>query len=71
MGKPAQFRLTLFARTADTTGLVTFGTPGLSGTSTFATASAALGSAERKLIGVVLSEFQPTTINRQRDKQYA
>ena len=71
MVKPAQFRLTLSAPTTDTTGLVTFGTPGLSGTSTFATARTAPGRAERKLIGVVLSELQPTTINRQRDKQYA
>ncbi len=31
----------------------------------------ALGGAERKLIGVVLSELQPTTVNRQRDQQYA
>ena len=31
----------------------------------------ALGDAERKLIGVVLSELQPTAVNRQRDKQYA
>jgi uncharacterized protein involved in exopolysaccharide biosynthesis/Mrp family chromosome partitioning ATPase len=30
-----------------------------------------LGDAERKLIGVVLSELQPTTVNRQRDQQYA
>lgn len=32
---------------------------------------AALGGAERKLIGVVLSELQPATTNRQRDQQYA
>jgi uncharacterized protein involved in exopolysaccharide biosynthesis/Mrp family chromosome partitioning ATPase len=31
----------------------------------------ALGGAERKLIGVVLSELQPAAVNRQRDKQYA
>ena len=31
----------------------------------------ALGDAERKLIGVVLSELQPTAANHQRDKQYA
>jgi uncharacterized protein involved in exopolysaccharide biosynthesis/Mrp family chromosome partitioning ATPase len=31
----------------------------------------ALGGAERKLIGVVLSELQPATAQRQRDKQYA
>lgn len=31
----------------------------------------ALGDAERQLIGVILSELQPTTVNRQRDKQYA
>ena len=31
----------------------------------------ALGGAERKLIGVVLSELQPVAINRQRDRQYA
>lgn len=32
---------------------------------------AALGGAERKLIGVVLSELHPAVIGRQRDKQYA
>lgn len=32
---------------------------------------AALGGAERKLIGVVLNEFNPAAINPQRDKQYA
>ena len=31
----------------------------------------ALGDAERQLIGVVLSELQPTTVNRQRDQKYA
>ncbi len=31
----------------------------------------ALGGAERKLIGVVLSELHPATADRQRDKQYA
>jgi Mrp family chromosome partitioning ATPase len=31
----------------------------------------ALGGAERKLIGVVLSELQPPTVNRQRDQKYA
>ena len=31
----------------------------------------ALGGAERKLIGVVLSELRPATAQRQRDKQYA
>ncbi|QWG22741.1 exopolysaccharide transport family protein [Bradyrhizobium sediminis] len=31
----------------------------------------ALGGAERKLIGVVLSEIQPAAVSRQRDKQYA
>ena len=31
----------------------------------------ALGGAERKLVGVVLSELNPTAVNRQRDKQYA
>jgi uncharacterized protein involved in exopolysaccharide biosynthesis/Mrp family chromosome partitioning ATPase len=31
----------------------------------------ALGGAERKLMGVVLSELQPAAVNRQRDKQYA
>ncbi len=30
-----------------------------------------LGGAERKLIGVVLNELNPTTANRNRDKQYA
>ena len=32
---------------------------------------AALGDAERKLIGVVLNELNPPGINQQRDKQYA
>ena len=32
---------------------------------------AALGGAERKLIGVVLNELNPAAIRRQRDKQYA
>jgi Mrp family chromosome partitioning ATPase len=32
---------------------------------------AALGGAERKLVGVVLNELNPTAVNRQRDKQYA
>jgi uncharacterized protein involved in exopolysaccharide biosynthesis/Mrp family chromosome partitioning ATPase len=32
---------------------------------------AALGGAERKLIGVVLNELAPAAVNRQRDKQYA
>ena len=32
---------------------------------------AALGGAERKLVGVVLDELNPTAVNRQRDKQYA
>jgi uncharacterized protein involved in exopolysaccharide biosynthesis/Mrp family chromosome partitioning ATPase len=31
----------------------------------------ALGGAQRKLIGVVLSELHPATANRQRDRQYA
>jgi uncharacterized protein involved in exopolysaccharide biosynthesis/Mrp family chromosome partitioning ATPase len=31
----------------------------------------ALGGAERKLIGVVLSELQPAALDRQRDEQYA
>ncbi|MDP2334231.1 MAG: Wzz/FepE/Etk N-terminal domain-containing protein [Reyranella sp.] len=31
----------------------------------------ALGDTERKLVGVVLSELQPTAVNHQRDKQYA
>jgi len=31
----------------------------------------ALGGAERKLVGVVLSELNPVVVNRQRDKQYA
>ena len=31
----------------------------------------ALGGAERKLIGVVLSELHPAAVDRQRDKQYA
>ncbi|SDS94269.1 GumC family protein [Bradyrhizobium canariense] len=32
---------------------------------------AALGGAERKLIGVVLNELPPAVVNRQRDRQYA
>ena len=32
---------------------------------------AALGGTERKLVGVVLSEVNPTAVNPQRDKQYA
>jgi uncharacterized protein involved in exopolysaccharide biosynthesis/Mrp family chromosome partitioning ATPase len=32
---------------------------------------AALGGAERKLVGVVLAEIEPAAVNRQRDKQYA
>jgi hypothetical protein len=71
MVKPAQFQLNLSARTADATGPVSFDTPVLSGTSTFVTAMAAPGGVERKLIGVVLGELQPTTINRQRDQQHA
>ena len=31
----------------------------------------ALGGAERKLVGVVLSELNPVVVNRQRGKQYA
>jgi uncharacterized protein involved in exopolysaccharide biosynthesis len=32
---------------------------------------AALGGAERKLVGVVLNELKPAAVNRQRDRQYA
>ena len=32
---------------------------------------AALGGAERKLVGVVLNELKPAAVNRERDKQYA
>jgi uncharacterized protein involved in exopolysaccharide biosynthesis/Mrp family chromosome partitioning ATPase len=32
---------------------------------------AALGGAERKLVGVVLNELHPVAVNRQRDRQYA
>ena len=32
---------------------------------------AALGGTERKLVGVVLSEVNPTAVSPQRDKQYA
>jgi uncharacterized protein involved in exopolysaccharide biosynthesis/Mrp family chromosome partitioning ATPase len=32
---------------------------------------AALGGAERKLVGVVLNELHPAAVNRQRDQQYA
>ncbi|MBR0696892.1 exopolysaccharide transport family protein [Bradyrhizobium lablabi] len=31
----------------------------------------ALGGADRKLVGVILSELNPTVVTRQRDKQYA
>jgi uncharacterized protein involved in exopolysaccharide biosynthesis/Mrp family chromosome partitioning ATPase len=31
----------------------------------------ALGNTERKLVGVVIDELNPTVVNRQRDKQYA
>jgi Mrp family chromosome partitioning ATPase len=31
----------------------------------------ALGGAQRKLIGVVINELQPATVERQRDRQYA
>lgn len=31
----------------------------------------ALGETERKLVGVVISELKPTSVSRQRDKQYA
>ena len=31
----------------------------------------ALGETERKLVGVVINELNPTAVNRQRDKQYA
>jgi uncharacterized protein involved in exopolysaccharide biosynthesis/Mrp family chromosome partitioning ATPase len=31
----------------------------------------ALGGAQRKLVGVILNELHPTTVERQRDKQYA
>ena len=31
----------------------------------------ALGETERKLVGVVINELNPTDVNRQRDKQYA
>ena len=47
------------------------GTSVLSGVFGFATVTAVLGSANRKLIGVVIDELNPTAINRQRDKQYA
>jgi len=32
---------------------------------------AALGDAERRLIGVVVNELNPAAVSRQRDKQYA
>jgi uncharacterized protein involved in exopolysaccharide biosynthesis/Mrp family chromosome partitioning ATPase len=32
---------------------------------------ASLGGAERKLVGVVVNELNPSVVNRQRDKQYA
>jgi len=32
---------------------------------------AALGDAERKLVGVILNELNPAAVSRQRDKQYA
>ena len=31
----------------------------------------ALGETERKLVGVIINELNPTAVNRQRDKQYA
>jgi hypothetical protein len=31
----------------------------------------ALGGAEQRLVGVVLNELQPATVERQRGKQYA
>jgi Mrp family chromosome partitioning ATPase len=31
----------------------------------------ALGDTERKLVGVVINELNPTAVHRQRDKQYA
>ena len=31
----------------------------------------ALGETERKLVGVVINELNPTAVNRQRDRQYA
>jgi hypothetical protein len=30
-----------------------------------------LGGAQRKLVGVVINELKPATVERQRDKQYA
>lgn len=71
MIKTAQFRPTSSACTASTATLVTSDTRALSGMSRFATIITALGSVERKLIGVVLSEIHPAAFNRQRDKQYA
>jgi hypothetical protein len=32
---------------------------------------AALDGAERKLVGVILNELNPTVVNPERDKQYA
>lgn len=71
MAKAAQFRLNSTARAANAIARPGSGTSVLSGVFGFATVTAVLGSANRKLIGVVIDELNPTAINRQRDKQYA
>jgi hypothetical protein len=71
MTKSAQIRLSLSARNGDVAAPITSGTPGLSGMSKSATPRAGPGGAERKLVGVVLSELQPAAANRQRGKQHA
>ena len=71
MIKTTQFWLLCSAGAANTNAAVGSGTSVLSGVFGFATVIAALGSACRKLVGVVLNEFNPTAVNLQRDKQYA
>jgi hypothetical protein len=71
MTKSAQNRLFLSTRTVDIAAPVTSDTPMLSGMCKFATPRATLGGAERKLIGVVLSELQPAAVNCERDNQHA
>jgi hypothetical protein len=68
MTKTAQFRLVCSARAANAAAPVGSGTRALFGVFGFATVIAVLGSANRKLVGVVLNELNPTAVNRQRDK---
>jgi hypothetical protein len=71
MAKRAQFRLISSARAATAIARLGSGTRVLSGVFGFATVIAILGRANRKLIGVVLNELNPTAVHRQRDKQHA